>query len=516
MTVSSFSHAPSGHQRWWSVASLVMVIVISATGQAQRPISPSLVPITNQDSALPPLTIAEAVALAERNNPVYLRTVANQRSAVAALQSARGAFLPRLSASLAGQYQQGGQQLIDGYALGAGSDVLQSNYNLGLTYTLNGTTLLGPKQEHAALDAADADIVDARETLRATVQQQYWTVLQSNARAVLQDTLVENARVQLKLVQGRASVGSGTQLDVQRAEVALRQQQVQQLQAKNQAEVDQVRLFQQIGIPSKRVILTSTVAANLPVPSLDSLIAMSQRQNASVRASRFRERAADVGVARARMEYTPTASLSTGIGGYTYQYRDPNFLINQASAQLTAERESCLQTEEVLAALSFPNSLSQCASFTLTNAQAAQIRAQNAKFPFDFTKTPYSITASLTLPLFDGFMREQHVQDASVQRDNARYSRRERELALTADVTAAYLTLQTAQQTVSLQTQNAAKARQELKFVQDQYSVGIATFVDLTTSRTAYAQAESDLITASYDYQKAFAALESAVGHPFR
>jgi outer membrane protein TolC len=108
------------------------------------------------------------------------------------------------------------------------------------------------------------------------------------------------------------------------------------------------------------------------------------------------------------------------------------------------------------------------------------------------------------------------VQGAQVQREDARYARRSRELAIDADVTAAFLTLGTARQTVVLQTQNAAKAREELKFVQDQYSVGIATFVDLTTSRAAFAQAENDRITALYDYHKAFAVLENAIGRPLR
>ena len=44
-----------------------------------------------------------------------------------------------------------------------------------------------------------------------------------------------------------------------------------------------------------------------------------------------------------------------------------------------------------------------------------------------------------------------------------------RELALTADVTAAYLTLTTAARTAALQEQNSAKAKLELKFTQDRY-----------------------------------------------
>jgi outer membrane protein len=349
------------------------------------------------------------------------------------------------------------------------------------------------------------------------VVQQYLTALQSQARAVLQDTLVANARVQLELARARASVGSGTGLDVQRAEVALGQQQVQQLQTHSQTVIDRLHLFQQMGVPQPSgATLKNSFSLDIAVPAVDALLTMAQQHNPGVNALRLRERAANVGVSRARGAYTPTLSLSTGLGGYTYQYRDPNFLVNQASTQLNDQRTACIDLQGVRAAAGLSNFLVACRNFTLTDAQAATIRSQNSQFPFNFTNSPRSVSAQLSIPIFDGFVREQRVQEAQVQHDNARYARKERELALTTDVTAAYLTLQTAQQTVALQEQNATKAKQELKFVQDQYAVGIATFVDLTTSRAAYAQAENDRITAVYDYHKAFAALESAVGRPLR
>ena len=52
--------------------------------------------------------------------------------------------------------------------------------------------------------------------------------------------------------------------------------------------------------------------------------------------------------------------------------------------------------------------------------------------------------------------------------------------------------------------------------MQDRYKIGATTFVDLTQARATYERAESDRINAIYDYHKAFAALESAVGHPLR
>jgi outer membrane protein len=235
-----------------------------------------------------------------------------------------------------------------------------------------------------------------------------------------------------------------------------------------------------------------------------------------VEALRSREHVADLNVKRAKGEYSPTLGLSTGIGGYTYGYTNSTFPVQQAQAQFESARSGCIRAEEVRAALNLSNRLAECSAMAFTDAQAQAIRQSNSKFPFDFTKSPRSLTASLSLPIFDGFSREQRVQESMASRSDARYAVKARELALTADVTAAYLTLVTAEKTAALQEQNAAKAKQELKLVQDRYRIGATTFVDVSEARATYERAESDRINAVYDYHKAFAALESAVGHPLR
>ena len=469
------------------------------------------------DSAPSALTIDDAVSLAVRNNPDYLRSANGRRSADAAVRAAKGGLLPQVNASLSGQYQQGGQQVLSGVALGPTSDILQSAYTIGVTYQLNRATFVTPKLERANRNAVDADIASSRENLRTTVRQQYLTVLQDAARVVLQDTLVASAASQLELARARADVGAGTGLDVQRAEVALGQQRVGRLRAQNDLNVDRVRLFQQMGLPpNTTAALTSQFPIDTGIPELSRLLQLAASDNPSVNALRARERAAHFGVTRARSEYIPTLTLSTGIGGYTYQYRNSGLLVDQASSSFDQQRAACVALQETRAAAGLPNSLAECTALTLTPAQASGIRANNDQFPFNFTRTPRTVSALFSLPIFDGFAREQRVQEASVQREDAEYARRSRELAVTADVTAAYLTLQTALSTVALQATNSAKAKQELGFVQDQYSVGLATFVDLTTSRASYEQAENDRITAEYDYHKALAALEGAVGRPLR
>lgn len=463
------------------------------------------------------LTVDQAIALAKRNNPDFQSTRNNARNASLELRTAYGALLPQVNANLTGQYQQGGQQFFNGVSLSSNSDVLQSQYSIGVNYSINAGSFIAPKVQRANSAAVSADIAGASQALGATVTQDYITALQSRALTQLNDSLVANAQVQLELARAKAQVGTGTLLDVQRAEVALGQQQVALLQSRNQHEIDKLRLYQQMGVAQPpNVELVTTYRMTDTLPTLDALLALAKLQNPAIVALRSRETVADLNVKKERTEYTPTLTLSTGIGGYTYQYRDPNYLVNQAASSIAAEQSSCVSTQEVRQAVGLANTLSQCSGIVFTPAMASSIRAANSQFPFDFTSAPRSVSAQISLPLFTGFAREQRVQEASVARENARYGVRSRELALQADVTAAYLSLQTAQQTVALQETNSAKAKQELQFVQDQYAVGLATFVDLTTSRAAYAQAENDHINAVYNYQKAVAALESAVGRPLR
>ncbi|HEX2722064.1 MAG TPA: TolC family protein, partial [Gemmatimonadaceae bacterium] len=349
------------------------------------------------------------------------------------------------------------------------------------------------------------------------VTQQYLSVLQAQERASLQDTLLVAAQNQLVLAKARALVGSGTALDVSRAEVAVGQQQVQVLQARNTIEIEKLRLFQQMGVeqPADARLTTEFTTLEAP-PPLPTLLTAARQSNPVVLALRSRERVADLNVKRARSEYSPTLSINTGISGYTYSFADPNFVVQQASAQTLASQNSCIRTEEVRARLNLPNQLAACQQMVFTDAQAAALRSENRQFPFNFQNAPKSISATISLPLFDGFAREQRVQEAHAASDDARFSVRARELALTADVTAAYLTLTTAAKTAALQAQNAAKARLELKFTQDRYRSGAVNFVDLIEARAAYERAESDRINAVFDYHKAFAALESAVGRPLR
>ena len=483
------------------VMSLAALVLLAQTAQAQTKAT---------------LTLDEAIALARRNNPTFRTTVNARRSADALTRSAFAGLLPSVNAQLSGRYQQTGQQFVQGIALQNQSDILQSSYGIGLSYTVNSDVLTAPRQSSAARNAAEADVTGAAELLRSAVTQQYLLVLQSRARAALQDTLLQTTRGQLELAKARQAVGAGTILDVRRAEVAAGNSEVQALQAHNTAEVELLRLFQQIGVSQPDSVELTTQFQITPVSfDLDSLLTVAHAKNPLLEAARSREHAAAVNVRANQGRYLPSLTLQTGWGGNASKLVDEQVAIANARNSVEGRREGCF-AEDSLRAASGMGRL-DCSVFpTWSPALEQAALSQNNRFPFTFTPAPRSVSAFITLPIFDNLVREQRLQEASIQRDNAKLTVRARELQTIADVTQAYRNLQTAIRTNQLQEVNAQRAREELSFAEERYRVGAATFLDVTTSRGTFEQAQIDRLNAIFEYHRAFAALENAVGRPLR
>jgi outer membrane protein len=482
---------------------------VPAVPRAPVPSNPAL------DSAGPVLSLDAALNLARTHNPTYLQSAVARKLASATLRAAYGQWLPQLNASFFAQYQEAGSEIEYGQQLGASSAYDLSQYQIGLTYTLNASVLFSPSVQRANRDAAQADLGAAGMTLRTNVVQAYLAVLQDEAQVSLQDTLVADDSVQLMLAQAKSDAGAATPLDVERAKVTLTQQQVSAVQARNAVDVAKLALFQQIGVPQPQGVQLQDVFVVSPPPiTLDSALALARQANPQIAALRARERAANADVARQRGLYTPQLQIQTGISGQTVQYTNPNYLPSLEQQELTANYQNCAALDSIGQRTGLP--ARQCGPALLTPAQINQLQNANNQFPFKFQNVPRQISATVSLPLFDGFNRELSVQQATANRQNAEYNLRARDLQLTNDVTSAYLNVTAAARTAAMQEENTATARNALELATERYSVGAGTFLDVTDSRAAFERAETDRINAIYTFHLQFAALENAVGRPLR
>src|SRR5439155_688547 len=141
---------------------------------------------------------------------------------------------------------------------------------------------------------------------------------------------------------------------------------------------------------------------------------------------------------------------------------------------------------------------------------------QNGRYPYHFTPQPFQARLTVTIPLWGNFHQPLLVSQAKAQQQDLQESVRARGLQVQTDVSQAYLTLETAFQTIAIQDTNRTAAREQLQLATERYRVGSGTFFELLDAQVAALRAETDYINAVYDYHKALAALEAAVGRPLR
>ena len=141
---------------------------------------------------------------------------ARQRSQNA-VRNAYGAFLPSASTNFGTSYRQGKPQFFAGVQFGSNSDIMSSSWGLNFNASMSANTFANLRRTQANEDASDNDVRDAEQALVSGVTQQYLFVLQTAARAAVQDSLISSTQLQLELARAKAGVGSATSLDVLRA-----------------------------------------------------------------------------------------------------------------------------------------------------------------------------------------------------------------------------------------------------------------------------------------------------------
>jgi outer membrane protein len=446
---------------------LLVFSLIAAIGYAQQPPARRL-------------GLAEALRLARENNPAYRSTLNNRWGARAqATSAALSLFTPTASISGSQMMEQGSEQyyaFLGGNVTTPGSSALGWSFRLG--YALSGATIANRGLARAQLRATDADIAGSATFLETSVRQQYLNVLQAQAQVTLAQHVLGRATETLNLAQARNSVGQGTLIDVRRAQVEKGQAEVGLLRANQTVENQVLLLFERMGVPAPQpvaIALPDSFPVTAPTLDRDSLLTLALRENPALVALRAREAASTWGVRSAYSQYLPSLNASVGYGRSRYSTKEVTGIDSSAVPP------SPIWTPRTISSIQ-----------------------------------PWSLNIGVSLPLFDQFQRSVSTAQAKAGQEDARLAIRNQELAVRADVTAAYLALVAAYQVIGIQQNNKGASAEALSLATERYRVGNGTFLELLDARVSAEQADAAYVGAVYDYHKAYAALENAVGRPLR
>ncbi|MEP6764496.1 MAG: TolC family protein [Gemmatimonadaceae bacterium] len=411
-----------------------------------------------------PISLGEAVAMAQKNALGVTTAHGQERSAVAAHKAAVGAFFPTVDLSLGNTHKQGVSVNSNTGLLTpiAGTPYSYSNQlSVAVDVFDGGRKVSELKRISAVAEAANISVITARFDAALQTKQQFYAALAARESEAAARAQLEQADQQLKASTARVSAGVATKSDSLRSIIQVGNAQLAVLTAQNDLRVANAALTRAIGSTSL-VTANPSDTATLPTTNVtEEDLARLVPDAPSIQLSEANLNIANAAKRTQKAAYFPTVRLS-----YSY-------IFSQASN-----------------GYSFGNVF----------------------LPFQQNPNQQQLGLSVSYSAFNGFTREAAAANSSIAIDNAEATLRDSRLAARANLTSQLRSLNNANARVQVQLQSIAAAEEDLRVQQQRYALGASTLLDLLTSQTQLNTARQALIQARFDARNAKAQLESLLG----
>jgi outer membrane protein len=416
-----------------------------------------------------PVSLAQAVNIALKNNPTIQAASAYSNAAQHAIEAAKAGYMPQLNFS-EGVMRGNNPVYVFGTLL-TQRQFTAANFDLGSLNTPS------PVDNFRTQFSASMPLYDFGRT----------------------SGRIEDARIQAQGVQQNASrTKQGVVFDVINAYLngLLAQEQVRVAQAAvamAQADLDRARAREKQGLAVASDVLSAQ--AQLAQAKED----MIRAQNGVAISQAALNVAMGVPEDASTLTEGKLAAVQVSVG-------DLAGLQQQALKQRPDYHEAQLQAQRAgnslsLAKKEFLPRIDMMGSWEQDNQTFAARGGNN-----------WVAGATLTFNIFNGGARRAHIAESKAYQQRADAMRLQMESAVRLQVREAYLNLNAARQRVEVSRDSAAQAEESLRILRNRYDAGLATIMDLLRAETMRTSAQNNHLNAVYDYRLAFAALELATG----
>ncbi|MBE9050517.1 TolC family protein [Nostocales cyanobacterium LEGE 11386] len=428
--------------------------------------NPLLFPTKPEEVALEenqPLSLAQALEVAKRNNRDLQVSLLELERSQSALREAQAALLPNvgLSADITRSRSAGGELQLRQQEQQTGIPSPGSEASTGfsgqaqLTYDIftSGRRRANIRQAEEQVRFNELAVERQSEEIRLNVTTEYYDLQQADEQVRIAQSSVENAQASLRDAQALERAGVGTRFDVLRSQVNLANSQQDLTNARSQQQIARRRLATRLSLPQSVNISAADPVqlAGLWNQDLESSIVLA------------------------------------------FQNRP------ELQQQLAQRNISEQQRREALSALGPQVSL--VASYSLLDQFDDSISVTDG----------YSVGVRATLNLYDGGAARARASQAKSNVAIAETQFGEQRNQIRFQVEQAFSTQQSNLENV--QTANAAleQAREALRLARLRFQAGVGTQTDVINSENDLTRAEGNRIQAILDYNRALAQLQRAV-----
>lgn len=414
-----------------------------------------------------PLTLKKAVeiALTPQGSPKVALAEETIHEFEARKSEAKGALLPDFESSVADQREETNLRAF-GFS-GALFSFLPpgftfptvvgpfSVFNAGITANqsvFNFSTLKRYQESKVTLDAARSDFDAAKNQVSDQVARAYVNALRSEAALETARANVELSKALRDLAFQQKQAGTGTGLDVTRADVQLANDNQHLIVAINDRRRAGLQLMRAMGLQMDLEIALTDKLDYKPadIGTLEAALADARKTRAELKAQRQREQAANLNYTSVRAERYPSVAASANYAGI---------------------------------------------GSDLTN-----------------TAQTYTYGFNVNVPIWDGGRRDARREESLSQFRQEQVRTRDLEQQVELDVRLAFDTIHSAAVEVETARGGVDLSDQELAQAKRRYQAGVANALEVTDAQTRLDRARDNLINALYDYNVARIDLATATG----
>jgi outer membrane protein len=300
--------------------------------------------------------------------------------------------------------------------------------------------------------ATGSDLNTTRNQVSDQVARAYVACLRADAALETAKANVDLSNALLKLAQQERDAGTGTGIEITRAQVQLANDQQHLIVADNDRRKTVLQLLRAMGVNlNSDVAFTDKLAFTaVDVATLEASLEEARKQRAELQAQQQREKAAQLSYNSVSAERLPSASAFGDYGAIG---------LSPESARATRE-----------------------------------------------------IGITLKVPLFDGFRRDVRRDESLSQLRQEKTRTRDLEQQIELDVRLALDSLRSAKAEVQTSEEGLDLAQNEVAQAQRRYQAGVTNSIEVTDAQTRLDRARDNRIAALYDYNVARIDLATATG----
>ena len=293
----------------------------------------------------------------------------------------------------------------------------------------------------------------AREDLKYEVTAAYWDAVEASKKIEVQRDTVNKYDAHLKNVTALYEAGAQAKIDVLRSSVELSNARQELTRAENAYAVNLAALRNLLNISrTEPLTLTSEVAYQPFETTMENCILYANRSRLDLAEERMKVQQKELAVESARAGKKPTVSLTLGTG---------------LSSQFQPRHD---------------------------------------------TSTDVSASVGVSWNIFDSGVTRAAIEAAEAERDIALLTLKKAEETIDLNLRKAYLNMREAEQRFTATGDAVRQAREDAHIANERYRAGEGILLDIIDAQTALSAAETNAISARYDYARYRAQVENIMG----